>query len=246
MKIVILAAGLGTRLQHIVPDIPKVMIPLGGKPLLHHTIDRLKAGGFSEFVMNLHYFPEVITDYFGDGSKFGVNIEYSYEEELLESAGALKKMERYLTGDFAVVYGDMYFTVPLKAICDLREAHNAFGVTTVKHTTHVSQSDLLEVDPATGRMLRAHVRPHTVTEMRPGLFANVGLSAWSRKILEFIPAGKKVHLDKETVPRLLEAGKTLYTRPLAESEVAIDVGKPDNYVTVKALFGEQVHPVTLV
>ena len=70
MKTVILAAGLGTRVQHLYPNIPKVMLPLAGKPLLEHTILRLRSQGFSDLILNLHYFPDVITNYFGDGSKF--------------------------------------------------------------------------------------------------------------------------------------------------------------------------------
>ena len=107
MKAFILAAGLGTRLRSLGLDVPKVMVPIGGKPLLEHHLELFKRQGIHEFIVNLHYLPEKITDYFGDGSKFGVSITYSHEPELLGTAGAVKKMETDLRGgSFIVFYGD--------------------------------------------------------------------------------------------------------------------------------------------
>ena len=73
MKAFILAAGLGTRLRSLGLDVPKVMVPIGGKPLLQHHIELFREQGIREFIVNLHYMPEKITSYFGDGSKFGVS-----------------------------------------------------------------------------------------------------------------------------------------------------------------------------
>ncbi|OHB20553.1 MAG: hypothetical protein A3J67_00220 [Parcubacteria group bacterium RIFCSPHIGHO2_02_FULL_48_10b] len=239
MKAVILGAGLGTRLQHLITNIPKVMVPFGGKPLLLHIIERLKVQGFNEFIVNLHYYPDVITDFFGDGSKFGVSIQYSYEQELLESAGAIKKMEQWLTEDFVLIYGDTYFTIDVRELVKIKHTTNAFGVISVKHTQHLSQADVLEVDLATNRVIKTHSRPHNITELREGLYSSSPLYCWSSEILNFIPLDRKVHLDREIVPKLLEAGKILYARPLREGETVIDVGKPDNYQKVLELFGKQ-------
>lgn len=238
MKVIILAAGLGTRLQPIIGNaIPKVMVPVGGKPLLLHTLEHLKNQGFSDFCLNLHYLPRVITDYFGDGSKFGVSIHYSYEPELLESAGAIKKMEEWLGGDeFVLVYGDAFFNLDLRQLVELRRKHNAVGVGVVKETIHVRESDIVEVDPATNRVVAIHTRPHQLTELRPGLWATVGLYAWSREVLDYIPAGTKMHVERELLPILLREGKALYARPLEQGDVVVDVGKPDNYKKVQAMF----------
>lgn len=236
MKVVLLAAGLGTRLQHLFPNIPKVMIPFGGKPLLLHTIERLRAQGFSEFVVNLHYYPDVVKDYFGDGSAFGVSIQYSYEPKLVESVGAVKKMEQWLDDDFMLVYGDMYFNIDIRELFEIRKNNNAFGVIMVKPTIHVSQSDILEVDSVTNRIVKSYPRPHDITELREGFYASVGLYSWSREILDFIPPNQKVHLDRETVPKLLAAGKELYARPMREGDIVIDVGKVDNYEKVRTVF----------
>ena len=102
MKAFILAAGLGTRLRSLGLDMPKVMVPIGGKPLLEYHLELFKRQGIREFIVNLHYLPEKITDYFGDGSRFGVSITYSLEPELLGTAGAVKKMEANLRLFFGV------------------------------------------------------------------------------------------------------------------------------------------------
>lgn len=249
MKVTILAAGLGTRLREIMgEDIPKVMVPVGGKPLLLRTIEQLKAQGFKEFYLNLHYLPHVVTNYFGDGSRFGVSMQYSFEPELLESAGAVKKMESWFTNetDFLLLYGDVFHNLDFRPIVDFHKKNHAFGTVVVKETIHVPQSDLVEVDPTTKKIIAIHVRPHSLTELKPGLFATAGLGVWSRDILDFIPKDRSVHLEKETMPFLLGEGKALYAWPISKEkgDVVVDIGKPDNYYKVQAIFsGDSVRVV---
>ena len=239
MKTVILAAGLGTRVQHLYPNIPKVMLPLAGKPLLEHTILRLRSQGFSDLILNLHYFPDVITNYFGDGSKFGVKIQYSYEPELLESAGAIKKMEPMIDSDpFVLVYGDVFWNLDVRSLVSLYQARHAFAVLTAKMTKNITQSDFLEIDPATGRIMNVHMRPHMITASAPNLLANVGLHVWSRRVLDFIPADTKVHLDREITPKIFAAGHALYARPVLENETVMDMGKPDNIKAIESMFAK--------
>jgi len=89
--VVILSAGLGIRLKPITNTIPKPMLPLLNKPMLQWNIEQFKKHGIKEFFINLHYLPEVIKNYFGDGSKWGVKITYSFEPEILGTAGGLKR-----------------------------------------------------------------------------------------------------------------------------------------------------------
>ena len=113
MKALILAAGKGTRLKHLTADKPKPMLEIGGEPLLAHHVRRLRAAGVQEIAINLHHAAGVITDYFGDGSRYGVRIEYSYEPELLGTAGAAKKLAAFLDESFYVIYGDVFNNVDL-------------------------------------------------------------------------------------------------------------------------------------
>ena len=125
VKAFILAAGLGTRLRALGLNVPKVMVPIGGKPLLEHHLELFREQGIREFIVNLHYLPESITDCFGDGSRLGVKITYSPEPELLGTAGAVKRMEALLRdGPFIVLYGDNLVRLDYR---ELIEFHRARG-----------------------------------------------------------------------------------------------------------------------
>src|SRR5215213_7777200 len=124
MKALILAAGLGTRLGALTLDRPKPMLPVGGRPLLEHTVGLLRAHGVRELAMNVHYFPESITGHFGDGAADGVRIVYSREDMLLGTAGAARKLASFLDEPFFVVYGDVLTDLDLS---DLAAWHRATG-----------------------------------------------------------------------------------------------------------------------
>jgi NDP-sugar pyrophosphorylase family protein len=126
MKAFILAAGLGTRLRSLGLDLPKVMVPVGGKPLLEHHLELFQRQGIREIIVNLHYLPGKITSYFGDGSRYGVKITYSEEPELLGTAGAVKKMERELLDrTFLVFYGDNLVRVEFAPLLEFYRARQA-------------------------------------------------------------------------------------------------------------------------
>jgi len=109
MKALLLAAGKGERLEAVTKMIPKPMVEIFGKPILEHNILMLKNAGIKDIFINLHHLPEIITDYFGDGTKWGVNIDYKYEEDLLGTSGAVKSFSDILTDQFVVVYADNLF-----------------------------------------------------------------------------------------------------------------------------------------
>src|SRR4030042_2518987 len=107
MKAMILAAGLGTRLLPLTEEISKPMVPIVNRPVMEHIVDLLVNHGFREIYVNLHYHSDVITRHFEDGRRWGLSITYSYEEELLGTAGGVKKLGRQLGDDsFLVISGD--------------------------------------------------------------------------------------------------------------------------------------------
>src|SRR6185503_2225069 len=120
--------GLGTRLGAVTATLPKCMVDVAGKPVLEHVVDWLRAEGVTDLIVNLHYRPEVVRDYFGDGARFGVRIAYSFEPELLGTAGAVRRVGADLTahGTFLVVYADNLFEMSLAALLD---RHRASGAT---------------------------------------------------------------------------------------------------------------------
>ena len=114
MKAVILAGGLGTRLRPLTNNTPKPMLPIGEKPILEHLINWTKKNGVKSIVLCVSYLKETIEDYFEDGEKFGVKIEYAISKKQLATAGQLKTAEKFIEGDFVCMYGDSLFNFNLK------------------------------------------------------------------------------------------------------------------------------------
>jgi len=107
MQAVIMAGGFGTRLRPLSCNIPKPMVPMVNKPMLYHIIALLKKHNFTELTMMLYFQPDVITNYFGDGSKFGVKIKYLRPEGDLGTAGSVKFAQKHINGTFLVISGDV-------------------------------------------------------------------------------------------------------------------------------------------
>ncbi|MEI6916344.1 MAG: nucleotidyltransferase family protein, partial [Armatimonadota bacterium] len=97
MRAMVLCAGYGTRLGDLTRNVPKPMLRLQGRPLLEYLIANLARQGFDQIAVNVHFMPHMITDYFGDGSRWNVTLTYSHEAELLGTAGGVKRMEHFLS-----------------------------------------------------------------------------------------------------------------------------------------------------
>lgn len=159
MKAVILAAGLGSRLKPITDTIPKVMVPIGGKPLLLWHIEYLKRYAITDIYINLHYKPEKIRSFLSDGRSLGVHITYSYEPIIRGTAGALRAFGRYLTDRFILLYGDVFTTINLNRFSEYHREKNALVTAVVHHTHHPLDSDLAEVS-SRGKITKLMFKPH--------------------------------------------------------------------------------------
>ena len=117
MKAMILAAGFGTRLRPLTDKVPKPMVPILNRPILEHTIHLLRTHGITDITINLHHQPEMITDYFGDGEKYGVQLHWSHEPEILGTAGGIKKAQQWLDGEsFLVINSDVVTDINLSKV----------------------------------------------------------------------------------------------------------------------------------
>jgi len=126
MKAVVLAAGRGQRLGELTNSRPKPMIEINGKPVLEHNLEMCRKAGIHDIYINLHHLPDIIKNYFGDGSKYGVQITYSYEQDLLGTAGALIPLKNKLKKDpIFVIYGDNYISFDLLDLKLFNEKMNA-------------------------------------------------------------------------------------------------------------------------
>ena len=126
MKAVILAGGLGTRLQPYTTFIPKPMLPLGEKPLLEHLIEWVKKNGVKDIVLCVSYLRKTIEDYFEDGKRFGVKIEYAVSSKPLATAGQLKTAEKLIDDTFVCIYGDSIFDFNLKNMISEHKKKKSF------------------------------------------------------------------------------------------------------------------------
>ena len=126
MKAVILAGGLGTRLQPYTTFLPKPMLPLGEKPILEHLIDWTRKNGVKSVVLCVSYLRKTIEDYFEDGKRFGVSIEYAVSNRPLATAGQLKTAEKFIDGTFVCMYGDSIFDFNLRNMIKQHQKKKSF------------------------------------------------------------------------------------------------------------------------
>jgi mannose-1-phosphate guanylyltransferase/phosphomannomutase len=233
VKAFILAAGLGTRLRPLGLDVPKVMAPIGGKPLLQHHLELLSRQGVREFIVNLHYLPEKITDYFGDGSAFGVKITYSLEPELLGTAGAVKKMEAAARGEtLLVLYGDNLFRFELAPLAEFHRARRALATVALWESPEPWTGGVVETE-ADGRVRRFLEKPDwkEIAAHAPSasssstILINAGIYLLEPAVLDAIPAGQFCDFGKDVFPKLLAQGKDLYA--MKPNAYVQDIGTPE-------------------
>ena len=129
---VIMAGGLGTRLLPYTQSCPKPLLPVAGKPMLEHIIERAKSEGFNNFLLAIHYLGHMIEDHFGNGSRFGVHINYSREKSLLGTAGALSLLDPIPRAPFLVTNGDVITDIRYGELLDFHVRHGAAATMAVR------------------------------------------------------------------------------------------------------------------
>jgi len=219
MKAILLAAGKGTRLSSLTDKIPKVMIPIAGKPILEHHVEHLAGAGIQEIFINLHHLPERITSYFGDGRKWGVRIRYSFEPEIMGTAGAVKKLEAELRGGpFLVVYGDNYLEMELSGFIEASAASEGVGTIAVFEKADVTGSGIIEMGRG-DEVVRFKEKP--APDEVFSHWVGAGLFYFRPAIFEYIPSGYS-DFGLDVIPRLLRDGGRLFGRCLKGGVWAID------------------------
>ena len=232
MKVFILAAGLGTRLRSLGLDVPKVMVSICGKPLLERHFELFKRQGIHEFIVNLHYLPKKITGYFGDGSRFGVRLEYSYEPDLLGTAGAVKKMERELQdGTFVVFYGDNLVSMKFAPMLEFHRARKAVVTIALFESAEPWTGGVVETE-ADGRVKRFVEKPDP-KQVSTNLIS-AGIFVVEPAVLDEIPAGQFYDFGKDVFPKLLTKGAPLYA--MKPDAYIRDIGTPERLANAQKDF----------
>jgi len=226
MQALILAAGEGTRLRPLTLNKPKPMLRVGSKPLLAITIDQLRNHGIVEIAINLHHHPEVITDHFGDGSQLGVQITYSYEPDLLGTAGASRKLAVFLDETFIVVYGDVLTNLDYSKLVKFHRLKSAVITISLYKVENPMQVGLVGGDEDL-QVTRFIEKPHLDEVFTDR--ANSGILVCEPTIHSYIPPDTFYDFGHDLYPLLLAAGEPLYGVPLAPNEYLIDIGTLEKY-----------------
>ena len=227
MKAVIMSGGRGTRISELFPDIPKPLIPICGKPVLEHEIECLREQGFTNIILTVSHMADKIIKYFGDGSRFGVHIEYFVEDQPLGNAGALFRMKDKLTEDFLLLNADSVFNIDFNRFVAFHKEHNALATLFTHPNDHPYDSGLIiaDGDKSVKKWLAKE-------DERPKYYknrVNAGLHIISPKLLENDINLPKIDLDRHLLKPLAGTGKMFcYDSP----EYVKDMGTPERFEAV--------------
>ena len=227
MKVVIMAGGRGTRISELFPDIPKPMIPVCGIPVLEREISSLKEQGFTDIILTVGYKAESIMQHFGDGRKYGVQIDYFVEKEPLGNAGALFRIKDKLTEDFLLLNADAMFNVDFNRFVKFHKAHNGLVTLFTHPNNHPYDSGLIVANKE-----KKVEQWLTKEDKRPKYYqnrVNAGLHVINPEALDLKVTTDKVDLDRQVLKPLCSSGKIYcYDSP----EYVKDMGTPERYETV--------------
>lgn len=225
MKAMILAAGLGTRLRPLTHLVSKPMMPLVGRPCLEHALRLLKKYGVEDMAVNLHYLPQQIKDYFGDGSAFGVNIHYSLEKELMGTAGGFKKLQPFFERDTSlIISGDALTDLDLEAFYRFHKEKGCLATLALKRVANPQDYGVvkLEGDYKIQVFQEKPPREEAVSNL-----ANTGIYLFEPEVFDYIEPGVFYDFGSQLFPRFIEEGIPLAGYPM--EGYWCDIGNLDIY-----------------
>lgn len=230
-RAMILAAGRGRRLAPLTDSTPKPLVPVAGLPLIEHILGFLRAGGISDVVVNLHHLGHRIAATLGDGARFGLRIEYSWEDRILDTGGGIKRAEALLAGEpFVVINGDSLLEIPLQDVVAYHRERGGVATMVLRADPEAARYGLVEVD-AEDRVRRIVGEPSAVAgPLRPFMF--VGLHVFEPAIFSWMEPGVPFSVTRVTYPRLLLADVPVYARVTSARWVTIDT--PEALATADA------------
>ena len=226
MKAMILAGGMSTRLYPLTKQVPKPLVPVAGEPNAVHLIRYLKSYGIEEIAINVHYLADMIVDALGDGSAYGVRLEYLHEKVLLGSAGAVEQVKYFLSdAPFVVVGCDDLTDIPLDKLLAFHREKDAIATIGLVEREEVDQYGVVVTEPD-GKISGFQEKPAKGTERSK--LVNTGIYAFTPEIFEHIPAGVFWDFGKNVFPSLQEAGAAFYGYD-ARGAYWCDIGTPGEY-----------------
>ena len=231
MKALILAAGFGKRLLPLTKNKPKAMLKVLDKPIIEHTITWLKNNNVRNIAINLHYLPEKIKDFLGNGSMFGVNIIYSYEPKILGTAGAVKRLHDFLDENFFVIYGDTFTDIDLNKLKEYHEKNKSFVTLCIRQKSQSERySNLIELN-LNNKITNYVEKPdELITKDKPNI-ANCGIYYCNKDIIRYIPEGFS-DFSYDIFPKLVK-NNDVYCYKIPKESYWYEIGRLDKYNKLK-------------
>lgn len=224
MQAVIMAGGKGTRLSSITKDIiPKPMVPFCGKPLIERLVEQMAQNDITDMVICLGHLGKQISQYLGDGKRYGVSIHYVQEDVPLGTAGALYYAKEYIYEDFVLVYADLMLDINLERMYLYHKTNNAMATLFVHPNSHPFDSDLV-IHDAEGRVKELDFKDH-VRNYDYDNCVNAGVFIFSPEVLSYFGYPEKVALEKGLILNLLQRNKRVFA--YFSPEYVKDVGTPE-------------------
>jgi len=227
MKAVILAAGEGVRLQPITSTRPKHLIKVGGKPILEHCSNVVKTSGIEEALIVIHYMGDVIRQYFGDGKKFGLKIEYVEQKAVLGTGNAVSLVEPHVKDDFLLVYGDLLFSAEaVKKVIDLHKKEKPAATMAVVPVENPEDYGIVELEDE--KYVKRIVEKPNHNEA-PSNLANAGVYVFSTEIFDKIretSASARGEWEiTDAISQLPKEKKTVLAVKISQDDW-VDIGRP--------------------
>lgn len=216
--VVLMAGGLGTRLLPLTQDCPKPMLPVGGKPILESILESFYEQGFRRFYFSVNYLAQMLKDHFGDGSRWGVEINYLHEDKRLGTAGALSLLPEAPDRPVLVMNGDLLTKVRFDNLLDFHLEHSALGTMAVREYDFQVPYGVVRLDGT--NILAIEEKPVQ------RFFVNAGIYVLSPQAVSLIP--RDTFFDMPTLfEQLMQAGHTTSAYPLRE--YWLDIGRIEEF-----------------
>ncbi|MBS1953555.1 MAG: NDP-sugar synthase [Cyanobacteria bacterium SZAS-4] len=201
MKAMVLAAGVGSRLEPLTTQVPKPIVPVANVPVMEHLLKLLAKHGFTDICANLHYMPEKLTEYFGDGSQFGVKLNFRFEEKLSGDAGGVRACREFLQdGTFIVIMGDLITDADLTKVIQEHKKKKALVSIGIKEVDDVSQFGVVVTDD-NGFITGFQEKPSN--EEALSKFISTGIYVLEPEVFDHIPATGDYGFGRQLFPTLV-------------------------------------------
>lgn len=217
LRAIIMAGGYGVRLRPLTNETPKPMLEVGGRPLLQHTIERLKKSGVQRVDLSTHYKADVIANHFGDGHDFGVQIEYLHEDSPLGTAGAVAGVDG-CDGPLLVINGDILTQVNFRALLDYHREHRALLTVGVRQYQIQVPYGVVECEGSA--ITGISEKP------KMSFFVNAGIYLLDPRARNYVPSGQRFDMT-DLIQRLIEDKCSVVSFPIVE--YWLDIGNPVDY-----------------